>query len=167
MLTETATLPRAIQVMMLEKLPPGQAATSIMPRASIGSMRSAQQARQVSAGSRTNCASRPITGALGSRTIRLKSSRRRSNETPNIITARMMLISTRLLGSNWIFTGSITGFLRQCGCWQRAVPPGRRAGYCCAARCSDDSCPCARSRPCAPVAGTDSRRPGVRRRVRV
>lgn len=86
-LADTATLPRASQVMTLEKLPLGQVATSSMPRASCGSIGSRLASRQALAGSSRNWMSMPISGALGARTMRAKSSRRSSRETPNIISA--------------------------------------------------------------------------------
>ena len=100
MLTETATLPRPSQVMTLEKLPPGQEATRIMPSASSGSMFSSQVNRQVAAGSNRNCANRPATGATGALMTRLKSSSVRLSDTPNIMQAMIRLSMIRLAGSN-------------------------------------------------------------------
>ena len=60
--TDTATEPRAMKVMMLEKLPPGQAAIRIMPSAISGSSFSSQVTPQVAAGSSRNCATSPPPG---------------------------------------------------------------------------------------------------------
>src|SRR5699024_10391100 len=83
---------------MLENVPPGQAATRIMPNANSGSICNAQVARQVPAGNSKNCATRPTMGALGSRAIRLKSAVRSDSDTPNIINARITLSAIRLAG---------------------------------------------------------------------
>ena len=95
MLTETATLPRPSQVMMLENEPPGQDATRIMPSASSASTSNHQVVRQVAAGNNTNCASSPTMGASGRCTTRRKSSPVRDSDTPNIMNARITLRISR------------------------------------------------------------------------
>lgn len=107
MLTETATLPFASQVIILENVPPGQDATNNMPNANIGSIFNAQVAKHVIAGSMRNWITNPMIGALGFLIIRRKSLGVNSNETPNIITAIMIFKPIRLSGLKLSASGSI------------------------------------------------------------
>ena len=84
--------------MILEKLPPGHEATNIIPKASSGSIFKAQVKRQVASGSNKNCANKPAKGATGYSKIRLKSSNRKLNDTPNIIKAKIALSVIKLAG---------------------------------------------------------------------
>ena len=59
MLTDRAVLPWASQTRKLETLPPGQAATSIMPRATVGDGFRIRVNPKVAAGSKKNCAAKP------------------------------------------------------------------------------------------------------------
>lgn len=82
MLIDSAVLPRAICVIRLEMLPPGHAATTIMPSAMLGCGFSSMVIAHVTAGSTASCASRPERGAIGLRNTSMKSSIRRSSATP-------------------------------------------------------------------------------------
>src|SRR5690606_13175688 len=114
-LADTATLPRASQVMMLEKVPLGQVATRIMPSASCGSIGSSTVSPQVAAGSSRNCTSMPIAGALGLRRMRVKSSARSSSDTPNIISAMIALRAIIAVGENSRLTLGIEPLLGLAG----------------------------------------------------
>src|SRR5690606_25282980 len=95
MVTDTATFPFAIQVITLEKVPPGQDATRIMPRANSAGTRNTQVTRQVASGSNRNWAIKPAIGAFGSRSKRVKSCLVSCSDTPNIINAMAAFIATR------------------------------------------------------------------------
>ena len=83
---------------MLERFPPGQAATSIIPNAMEGGGLKINVSKNVKAGKRINWAARPIQGALGATTMRLKSSSLSSRATPNIIRPMATLIIKRPWG---------------------------------------------------------------------
>lgn len=72
-LTERAKLPFANWQMKLEMLPPGQAATSIIPKAILGCGLKAQTNRKVRNGNSKNCDAMPVRVDLGSPISRLKS----------------------------------------------------------------------------------------------
>ena len=79
--------------MKLEMLPPGQDATSIMPRATIGVIQwfRAMQIRNVTAGSPTHCSRMPVMMDLGWRNTSLKVSSLIPRATPNMMKASRML----------------------------------------------------------------------------
>ncbi len=89
-------------------LPPGQAATSSMPRPMLGAGRIASTSRKLKAGSSTNWASMPISTALGARPMRLKSAGRRSSATPNITSPMMTLSAHSDCGLKFSRTRSIS-----------------------------------------------------------
>ena len=93
MLTESSTLPFEREEMKLEMLPPGQDATSIMPRATIGVIQwfRARQIRNVTAGSPTHCRRMPVMMDLGWRNTFLNVSVFIPRATPNIMKASRML----------------------------------------------------------------------------
>ena len=120
MLTEVATLARPIQVITLEKLPPGQQDTRIMPSARPGLISSAQVAAQVIAGNNMNWATSPVTGATGRRNTLEKSLGRSPRETPNIMNANTAFSATSATGDIWklsmeaaraVFTASAPAWL--------------------------------------------------------
>ena len=78
---------------MLDRFPPGQAATRIIPKAMEGWGFKTRVNRKVNAGSRINWAIKPMQGALGETRMRLKSSSFRSRETPSIIRPMAALIA--------------------------------------------------------------------------
>jgi hypothetical protein len=75
-------------------LPPGQAATSIMPSAMLGAGLITMISRKVKAGSSTNCPAMPMMTGLGMVSTALKSATLRSSATPNI-TRPMMALSAQ------------------------------------------------------------------------
>ena len=93
MLTDSSTLPFDREDMKLEMLPPGQEATSIMPRATIGVIHgfNAMQIRNVTAGRATHCRRIPVMMDLGWRNTFLKVSSLMPRATPNMIKASRML----------------------------------------------------------------------------
>src|SRR4051794_10327494 len=60
--TDSAVLPRAMWVMRLEILPPGQAATTIMPNAMDGCGFNSMVIAQVTVGRNSSCETRPAIG---------------------------------------------------------------------------------------------------------
>src|SRR5690554_2571267 len=85
MVTDTATLPLPIQVIMFENVPPGQEATKIIPRANSAGTLKSHVNKQVASGKKINCATKPIAGALGSAINLDKSSFFICRESQNII----------------------------------------------------------------------------------
>ena len=90
MVTDNAVSPLPVCVMKFETFPPGQEATMIIPNATLGGGLMIMISKKVSAGITKNCANTPINGPLGERIARLKSSRLKSSETPNMINPRTM-----------------------------------------------------------------------------
>jgi len=84
--------------MIFERLPPGQAATRIMPKAMDGWGLRISVRRKVKAGRSMNWATRPIPGAFGEIMIRLKSSSLRSKATPNIMRPMAALTTNNIWG---------------------------------------------------------------------
>jgi hypothetical protein len=106
-LIDMAELPLARYVTILERFPPGQAATKIIPNAMEGvSMFPGNIIvnKKVKAGSIKNWAAKPITGALGDLMMRLKSSNFKSRATPNIITPIARLIINSNCGLKFSLT---------------------------------------------------------------
>ena len=90
-LTDSAVLPRPKCVTTLLRLPPGQAATSIMATSMLGGRSSTSVASQVPTGSKMNCGISPAITALG-----LWATRRKSSGLSSRATANTMVASTRL-----------------------------------------------------------------------
>ncbi len=90
-LTERATFPRAREVMKLETLPPGQAATIIIPIAILGRGSITSTNRKVSKGRTRNCETTPTMAGFGTLVRRRKSANLKSKATPNMITAKQRL----------------------------------------------------------------------------
>ena len=87
-LTERAEFPLAKCVIKLETLPPGQAATMIIPSAMLGAGSINQTKTNVKAGRSKNWLSTPTKTGLGYWINRLKSAGEISRATPNITKAR-------------------------------------------------------------------------------
>ena len=104
--TDRAVLPRAKLVRKFEMLPPGQHATRMMPSAMLGCGSSASVSAQAVAGSSRNCASMPISTALGADLMPLKSSHFMSSATPNMTKARMKFSATSDSGLKFSRTAS-------------------------------------------------------------
>ena len=66
-LTDRAVLPRARWVMTLDRLPPGQQATSSRPNSMPGLRSSSSVASRVAQGNNRHCASRPVNTGSGRR----------------------------------------------------------------------------------------------------
>jgi hypothetical protein len=84
-------LPLALELIKLEILPPGQAATSIIPKATVAVKLRDIISKKVSAGKRINWANTPVKKDLGRLSTSLKCERLMSRATPNIINARAIL----------------------------------------------------------------------------
>lgn len=87
--TLSSALPRERDDMKLEMLPPGHAATSSMPMATVGVMKrlNITTSRKVMAGSATNCESMPTMTGLGERISALNCDAFMPSATPNMMNA--------------------------------------------------------------------------------
>ena len=100
-LTDNATFPLAREVMKFETLPPGQAATKIIPREiEIGNF-AMRTNKKVMAGMRTNWDMTPIITGLGSLTIFWKLSFLIPKATPNITNAMVMFMMSKPVESKF------------------------------------------------------------------
>jgi len=93
-LTDNATFPLPRADIKLEMLPPGQAATKIIPNATAGEGFKINTKRNVTKGKRKNCDAKPIITDFGFFITFLKFSRLISNATPNIINASVIFINS-------------------------------------------------------------------------
>ncbi len=91
-LTESSIFALASDEIKLETLPPGQAETNIIPKATLGEGLITKINRNVTAGNATNCENTPIIADLGFNTIFLNCLTFISRATPNIIKAMVMFI---------------------------------------------------------------------------
>ena len=90
-LTESAAFPLAIDAMKFEIFPPGQAATSIIPKAKLGRGWMIKIKINVSAGSNKNWDSNPAKTDLGCFKTHRKSDHLRLMATPNMIKPKLRL----------------------------------------------------------------------------
>ena len=95
-LTESATLPFAKEVIKLEILPPGQAATSIIPNAMLGVGSINTINIYVKNGRTINCENMPTNAGFGVLDSLLKSSTFSPSATPNIMMAKHKLRAHKL-----------------------------------------------------------------------
>lgn len=100
-LTDKATLPFASDEIKLEILPPGHAATSIIPKAIVGVIKFLNMSIiiNVTAGRKKNWEKNPIIVALGLRATFLKCPGLISSATPNMIKARVRFRINKL---SWV-----------------------------------------------------------------
>ena len=141
--TDSATLPLARCVRMLDTLPGGQQATRIMPSAMLGPTFSSSVSTKVTAGSTMNCAATPTDMAQGMRATRRKSPIRVSSAMPNIRKPSTALSASSEAGLKFRRISS-TGSMMDSPVSCRLRPAWPTPG---APRC--DRCPCGRNRPCA------------------
>ena len=91
---DSSTLAFASELMKLEILPPGQEATSIIPRATEGCGFSMRIRANVKSGRRSSCASNPSRSLFGVASTFLNLSNDRSKAIPNIMNAKVTLMRT-------------------------------------------------------------------------
>ena len=87
--TDRAALPLAREVIKLEMLPPGHAATSIMPRATLGIGLKTNTNKKVKKGRAKNWEINPMKTDLGDEKTRIKSLMCSLRATPSIINPRL------------------------------------------------------------------------------
>lgn len=107
-LTDKAVFPLAKCDIKFEILPPGQAATKIIPNATLGVGCINDINKKVTAGKIKNCENIPISMALGFIAISLKCSTFISKATPNITRAKVIFIITNPDGEKFKVTSSKT-----------------------------------------------------------
>lgn len=100
--TDNATCPRAICEKKFDTLPPGQQATSNMPKAMPGEIGNTEIKSKVSSGNKMICANKPVAMALFWPISWVKCTHRISNATPNMMMAKQMFKTVRLLSENWM-----------------------------------------------------------------
>lgn len=100
--TDSATCPRAICEKKFDTLPPGQHATSNMPKAMPGEIGNTEIKSKVSSGNKTICANKPVAIAFFWPTSWVKCAHLISKATPNMMMARQMFKTVRLLSENWM-----------------------------------------------------------------
>ena len=110
MLIDSEILPFASMVMKFEMLPPGQAATKIIPNATDGERigRSAKQSKKVMHGNKKSCEHAPTTKLFGDLRTFLKSEKFICNAIPNITKAKLMFMITNEPGLKFNLISSNT-----------------------------------------------------------
>jgi hypothetical protein len=88
---DNSTLPLAKEVIKLDTFPPGQAATKIIPRATLSVGFRKYTNTKVTAGKRINCDITPKIKALGFEIMALKLDISMPKAMPNIMIAKLML----------------------------------------------------------------------------
>lgn len=96
MLIDRGVFPFPKYVKKFDRFPPGQAATKNNPNAMLGNGFMIMTNKKVKAGSRKNCATRPINTGFGVERVLLKSPNFRSSATPNIINPIKIFIMVRV-----------------------------------------------------------------------
>ena len=96
--TESAVFPLARAVMKFEILPPGHAATIIIPIATLGIGFKIKTNKKVKKGSATNWDRNPISTDFGAEKTRIKSFTRSLSATPSIMNPRLIFMN-RILSS--------------------------------------------------------------------
>ncbi|MPM71601.1 hypothetical protein SDC9_118569 [bioreactor metagenome] len=106
--TESSMLALDNDDMKFEIFPPGQAATNIIPIATVGVMKSLRRTTKIKVtnGKANNCEVNPMRADLGFFIINLNCSGRMPNATPNIIKLNTMLIVCIPAALKFILTGS-------------------------------------------------------------
>lgn len=112
-LTDKAVFPFARCVKKLEMLPPGQAATIIIPNAIVGCGLIISTSKKVKAGNRKNWDRIPTKTGLGCLSNCLKSFKVMFNATPNMTTAKAIFNTHRPLLSKLITTLSSSCIIKR------------------------------------------------------